>query len=618
MAWLDGWNHRLKYTIDHNRIDGDLTNFPVHIVISSGVGRNNFDASVVFDELTVTGTMFQDNFSGGGSNWYDVTGTADYSSGYLKHNADNEQARTTDEIQYGSNWELTFKFKQYGSGDYNDQLRVSPLFDNSGVAKVQVYMRTYSSGSNELTLYVEGSSRGSVGTYNWYNERGNWISTKIKRIGNTIYFKVWVPPDVEPSGWNITTSCTDSLPQQAYFDFLTTYTDSNGTGLDDIFVKGILENELKIAVTDYTGINQLYTEIESWDYDTKKAYLWTKVPTVNSGTDTIVYLYYDKDHLDNDLWVGETGTAIASNVWTNDYTAVWHMNTDIDTTIKDSVLDYPATPNIMDSTNYINTPYGPGLSFNSGDYLTPTTINLVNQDTTIEVLFKLQNFSSDRQYIFTSQTDPPSGETWTYQTGTTILISSTQKFAAGAPGNHTSNGSVYSTDIVDEDTWIHWTSVLPNGDYSKLYKNGYLEGTATIVNPTKGYTHNETYIGARNDDEGTDYLKSDIGLLTLSSGVRSAAWIKASYFSVFDNLMTVASDLKPVFTASGTVTVDSLVTADIPVRLYRRSTGELVSSTSTTNSGTFELDTPYNEEHYITALYTSSGTNALIYDWIAP
>ena len=72
------------------------------------------------------------------------------------------------------------------------------------------------------------------------------------------------------------------------------------------------------------------------------------------------------------------------------------------------------------------------------------------------------------------------------------------------------------------------------------------------------------------------------------------------------------------YTCSGTVYVDDVLTSGIDVRLYRRSDGAPVGSDTTTAAGTFSIASPFNEYHYVVALYTTSGTNALIYDWIYP
>ena len=114
-----------------------------------------------------------------------------------------------------------------------------------------------------------------------------------------------------------------------------------------------------------------------------------------------------------------------------------------------------------------------------------------------------------------------------------------------------------------------------------------------------------------------DY-QGDVYEVRISDSARSDAWIVATDYSFNDNLMSVYQGQIPVFTASGTVTVDESLTNNIPVMLYRRSTGELVGSDTTHSGGLFEIDTPYDELHYITALYTSSGTNAITYDWITP
>jgi hypothetical protein len=74
------------------------------------------------------------------------------------------------------------------------------------------------------------------------------------------------------------------------------------------------------------------------------------------------------------------------------------------------------------------------------------------------------------------------------------------------------------------------------------------------------------------------------------------------------------------YKCEGYVEIDGTRASGIPVRLYLRSDGELVGYTTSTGiSGTFEIETIYNENHYAIAIHpTDSGTNALIMDWLAP
>lgn len=70
------------------------------------------------------------------------------------------------------------------------------------------------------------------------------------------------------------------------------------------------------------------------------------------------------------------------------------------------------------------------------------------------------------------------------------------------------------------------------------------------------------------------------------------------------------------YTYSGIVYVDDIPWSGIPVRLYRRSDGTLVSGVTSVSGGHFEMTSPYSEEHYVVGLYPASGTNALIFDWL--
>ena len=50
-GWLSGWDKRVKITIDNNDVDSPLSNFPVLVHLSNSSGRNNDDATFVFDEV---------------------------------------------------------------------------------------------------------------------------------------------------------------------------------------------------------------------------------------------------------------------------------------------------------------------------------------------------------------------------------------------------------------------------------------------------------------------------------------------------------------------------------------------------------------------------------------
>ena len=50
-GWLDGWDYRVKITIDSGDVDAELTDFPILIYISDSSGINGENVSFIFDEV---------------------------------------------------------------------------------------------------------------------------------------------------------------------------------------------------------------------------------------------------------------------------------------------------------------------------------------------------------------------------------------------------------------------------------------------------------------------------------------------------------------------------------------------------------------------------------------
>ena len=51
MAWLAGWDHRLKFSVYHPVVDEEQLNYPVPIHLSATAGKDSQDVSFIFDEL---------------------------------------------------------------------------------------------------------------------------------------------------------------------------------------------------------------------------------------------------------------------------------------------------------------------------------------------------------------------------------------------------------------------------------------------------------------------------------------------------------------------------------------------------------------------------------------
>ena len=151
-------------------------------------------------------------------------------------------------------------------------------------------------------------------------------------------------------GWNrrieLTIDSGDIDVALADFPVLVYLSASSGRNGDD--VSAVFDeltsdgNRKKIAVTTSDGVTQCYVEIEKWDDASEKAWLWVKVPSVASGSDTDLYLYFDAGHADNTAFVGDTNSTPAETVWDSNFKFVCHMRDD------------PDTSSVRDSTNNNN------------------------------------------------------------------------------------------------------------------------------------------------------------------------------------------------------------------------------------------------------------------------
>jgi len=473
----------------------------------------------------------------------------------------------------GSGWQLSFNSSQ-GTAPAGQWIYYTLVREGTAVSVylngIRVYQGTlsgdiYDSGSSPLN--IGGRGDGVNGHYGYI--QGLRISKGIARYTGDRFF----PPD-PPDG--------DSGPNR---------------------------KKIQFADADH---NRLYTEIEGWDHANRRAWLWTKVPYVTSGTNTLLYLYYDRTQEDNTTYVGDINEAPAKQVWSDNFVGVWHM------TLNHYVN---AVDPLYDSTTYANHMATGGFG---GEAVFQRVDGLITQGTLFD----------NNQYYYDYAPLDPSLDLTTNYTLEAMFIPTTNDLVdqiickASNDSNgyqlrgDSGNGPVFYTGTGTTTGRAGWQSYgwqyaaavcLVSGTGTILYLDGsqYATGSTTGT-PTNGSPLN---IGRRWDGYYFDGTMAEVRISTIP---RSASYVKANYYNMWDNLLTFEQGVFPLFTCSGIVTVNDTPISDIPVRLYRRLTGELVGGAYSDAEGLFTIDSPYNEEHYILALYTSSDTNALIYDRIQP
>jgi len=318
----------------------------------------------------------------------------------------------------------------------------------------------------------------------------------------------------------------------------------NGADLTSIFDE-VGSNRKKIAVTLADGVTQCYVEIEKWDAVNKKAWLWVKVPSISSTSDTILYIYYDNTQPDNTTYVGDPGETPAQNVWDANFVLVTHMRDDPDSShIRDSTSNAnngtktaagePAVTagKIDDAQNFdgandeISIPDSPSLHLSDG----MTLLAWIKADTwespnNVPIIDKWYD-GTHRAYLM-----------WAVSGG------ELQIGIANSAGGAQIEGVTTGMDMAT-GTWylvaVVWSTSLGT---AKVYKNGaWVEdmgtGSDTIYPNTDDVDIGQDYNGEDNFDGIIDEVR-------ISNIARSAAWIKATYETGIDDLLTWGSEETP-------------------------------------------------------------------------
>jgi hypothetical protein len=345
------------------------------------------------------------------------------------------------------------------------------------------------------------------------------------------------------SGWDkrvkITIDHNDVSSDLTDFPVLIYLGDSSGQNNEDVtFVFDELASDgdrKKIAVTTSDNTTQCYVEIEKWDSSNQEAWLWVKVPSISSTTDTNLYLYYDKNHAENTNYVGDTSSIPAQNVWDSSYKAVYHLQGDPETPTsnKDSTVNQnnPTFNGAMTFDDQVTGEIDGSIDFDGDDDFISVdnseSLNFTNS-LTIEAWIRLNSFGSgtDVDIILRKGEDNPNN----YQ-----LAINDQKLALTIEEDD--GGGLNSFTNLSMTTWYYVAGTW-NGTTRKVYIDGLEDGSGS-KSGSIAPDNRTIYIGGR---LGADLSNGIIDEVRASATSRNESWIKASYESGRDNLLDFGSE----------------------------------------------------------------------------
>ncbi len=273
-----------------------------------------------------------------------------------------------------------------------------------------------------------------------------------------------------------------------------------------------------IRFTDSDGVTLLPYEIEAYDSTNQKAEVWVKIPSISSTADTEFYLYFGNP---------SASDIQSSDVWDNNYAAVWHMESSNGTAKDSTVNGNDGTVN--GGVTEVDGITGKALDLDgsSGYISVPSNSSLDITDTlSLEVWVKIEG----GYRILTKQYDSNGNLPYhidsanshfrflTYESGTQHYVSS---------------------EIAPTGSWQYIVATYDkslSSDNMKIYVDGLFEASSTY---TDGLSTNalELWMGRYS----TGYLKGTIDEVRISNIARSDAYISATHTAIVNTLLSFSN-----------------------------------------------------------------------------
>ncbi len=273
------------------------------------------------------------------------------------------------------------------------------------------------------------------------------------------------------------------------------------------------------------GTTLLKYERERHDSANKLAEYWVKVPSVSSTADTIIYLYFrTTDTADG---------ADPENVWDSGFKSVYHLKDATTSTVLDSTSNNnDGTKKAANEPAQADGKIGKAQDFDgTDDYINIGDVNSVK--ITVEAWIKTSGYSdSDSPIVikgYTSNVYPY------YEYGAYVsAISYGKKLLFFA----TVGGTLYSTtkynDAIYDNNWHYIAGRYDGETLSVSIDDG---DAATNTDPSGDINHYSTNAIIGNYTYLNGPFDGLIDEVRISNVARSAAWIKASYYSGAGSLL---------------------------------------------------------------------------------
>ena len=579
MAWLSDWATRISITIDSSKIDSNLTNFPLLIPLTPGTITDN-----IFDEVGENSKKIAITDDSGSQCYTEIESWDNASStAYLWTKVPH-----IDSVEDTSIY-LYYDSLQDGSTAY---VGSHDKIDTSTGIRLEPDTSPYTATTLTTDVDLVDGDRGTAAS-NW------WLADYSYGV---------------------------DFGEAQTFDEIRVYgVDSGGSPLGTSYL-GSDYDTVEVFVSDD---NSSWSSVESFDAPTVTqitdcSYMTLPLSTVQTSRYVKVVCTDSENIADSSgstWYVTEVeayaGITAAQNVWDSDFVGVWHMNQDPNGDVADSIKDSTVsgshgTPEgSMATEDLVSAKIGDGIEFDGSDDDIYFSHDEPKGAKTISAI--VQKDSGDYLEILatTGHND--------YH-GTEVKVNSGDmmiRFSIGTGSNAYELN--YTHDFSDYTHIAHTWDGTTGANTAKLYVNGTLVTSDTSSSTQTADTWKVPHIAKHFGSWSNHWGSGIVDEVRASQVDRSDAWIKADYYSCFDDLITFGS-IESNYYFSGYTQIDGTGTGPRTIYAFRRDNGTFMGSTTSSGNGYFYLSTTYSGSHLIVALDDDGGSdyNDLIFGRVYP
>lgn len=554
MDWLKGYNKRRKITIPAGSVSEDLTDFPVLLHISeNGSGITGVDTSdIIAPKDSVA--LYDDCNGAFSANWVDhsnLNSSAGFSGGNMILNLQsgntNEGCNALTRSSFVCTGLFSIEFDWWpvpSSGWYDDDftdgknhikiVNPNPQYNSSSWRYNECEYLTNTDSSLLLALRSNKSNKVTIrqrinGTVTTLLDHSFVYGThhKVKWEVDFDYYTTEVLIDDNSMGGRVAWSASllDYISDYFKYNFhWHSYVHTASQRYDNIIIRGNTTGLLQTAMMFEE--QECFMEVAQQSSIDKEAWLWVKVPTVSSGTDTVLYLYYDNDpDIQVSPFVGGVSTVPAQNVWDDNFVAVYHMSS-MSPALDSTSNEKHASSYNMGEGNLVDGKVGDALAFNGSDeYLRASNIEALPIVTVEANHYRYTGNNGDDMVISRYNYGPTEDGDFQIHTDATNTSVYMPYFTSPIVTPHTDEQWIYTVATYDTNTLKH-------------YNDGSLVGTAaTSFSSTTTY---DWLIAGDEDYSGQtpgNLFKGIIDEVRISDIIRSQSWIDATYKTSNDNLI---------------------------------------------------------------------------------